>query len=64
MKAEKFNLKEYQFTVTGYVPTGLTANTMLTHAIFLGSEKGTFKMQVEHNDCATISTISFKKLTN
>ena len=64
MKAEKFILNGYQFTVTGYVPTGLTANTMLTHAIFLGSEKGAFEMQVEHNGYGTISTISFKKLIN
>ena len=64
MKAEKFNLKGYQFTVIGHIPTGQTANTMLTHAIFLGSEKGTFEMQVEHNGYGTISTIGFKKLNN
>jgi hypothetical protein len=64
MKAETFNYKEYEFTVIGHIPTGQNANTMLTHAIFLSLEKGTFKMQVEHKGYGTISTINFKKLNN
>jgi hypothetical protein len=62
MKAEKFNFKGYKFTVIGHIPTGQAANTMLTHAIFLGTPKGSFEMQVEHKGFGTISKIKFVKL--
>lgn len=61
MKAEKFNFKGYQFTVMGHIPTGQAANTMLTHAILLGSQKGSFEMQVEYKGFGTISKIEFVK---
>ena len=63
MKAEKFNFKGYQFSVIGHVPTGEAAITMITHAIFLGTQKGSFEMQVEHKGYGTISKIKFVKLT-
>jgi hypothetical protein len=35
---------------------------MLTHAILLGVQKGTFKMQVEHKGYGIIAKINFKKI--
>jgi hypothetical protein len=62
MESQKFNFKGYKFTVIGHIPTGQAANIMLAHAIFLGSQKGSFEMQVEHKGFGTISKIKFDKL--
>jgi hypothetical protein len=63
MKSEKFNYKGYKFTVIGNTPTGNCRTNCLNNIKSLGTNNGTFKMQVVVDGWrGEISTIHFKKI--
>ena len=64
MKVEKYHSHGFAISVKGHIPTGIKATVMIEHIKSLNVQKGSFEMQVEHKGYGTISTISFKKLTN